>query len=320
MDQVQLIRAPLGKSIACIAFETWARMNAKPRNPEVKVLLVKPSKATPITKFEDCDTNLQNHITRFLKSRHTVKEFASTLGKKARELSEEEKTVRENLVNHLMNVENHAETVEMELPKRLVEKKKVKKDKNGKNEKDEKDDNEKNGKNERKGTVDADNDDADTIDDFDDAAFPELHDGEKDRGRESLSASNSNSSSSSAVGIGKNLFDEFQEEEEKEEEEDSDNETVNSKFNVAIEARKRNVSKITCKEFKAIFELITNEILKDNFRLNPESPYEETILRTCLSSDLFWSNLFTRINQVLEKEQSQKMDDKLVLYIRNQKK
>lgn len=308
MEQVQLIRAPLGKSLACIAFETWSRMNSKPRNPEIKVTVTKPSKSTKITKFEDCSLELQNNLIKFAKSRYTVKEFANTLGKKAKELSEEEKLTRENLVNHLMQVDNMAETVEMELPKRLVEKKKPKK-----NEKE-------NEKEKERGKRDYDEeDDKDTIEDFDDTAFPELM-----KDHPAVPAVPAVPAGPAIPAVSENLFNfkENEENEELEEEEDNDddNETVNSKFNVAIEARKRHVGKITANEFKSIFQVITNDILKENFRLDPNGSYEETILRTCITSDLFWSNLFTRINQVLEEEQSQKVDDKLVLYIRNQKK
>lgn len=326
-DQVLLINAPLGKSIACIAYETWARMHAKPRNPEVKVLSIRPNR-TPIVKFDDLDRPIREKVVKFLTSKHSLKSFSTTLGRRGRELNTEEKSVREQLVNHLMDVENHAETVEMQVPKKLLKSKKDKKEKEKKKSA---------GHDAAAAAVAAaeysDNDDKDTIDGFDESEFdfftppssaphPPQHPHQTTVTTSSSSADVPRQMASGipTTALFANEFKAAEDGMDDEDDEDDDNMTVNSKFSVAIEARKRNVGRITSKEFKEMFESIVNKILVENFRINPNDAYEETILRTCLASDIFWSNVFAKVAEFMEKENTGKVDDKLVLYIRNQKK
>lgn len=307
------IQANLTSCVSCIAFKTWSRMNSKSRNSEIKYLQTRPSRIA-VSKFADVNPQIQENIAEFMKTRNQKKRFSSTLGKKSKQLNEEEKQARENLVNHLSTLADESngncisETVEMDVPRRLLKKSKG--------------DGKEKGKGEKKKDEFIDDDEKDTIDGFDETEFEFEPAQASSTVPATATAKNVKSVEENKTKTSLFEFDKEEEEEEEEDDEDhlSDEESVHSKFNVALEARKRKVGKISPKEFQNIFEILVDDILQENFHINPAEPFEETMLRTILSSDLFWSTLFKRMDEVTEKEKESKIDDKLVLYIRNQKK
>jgi hypothetical protein len=102
-----------------------------------------------------------------------------------------------------------------------------------------------------------------------------------------------------------------------EETENDDMESVSTKYSVAIEARKRSTGKVTPLEFKDILNGCIQNVLDTVFGIKDTIYTDKDTIIRILQSNLYWSNIFSKINQVISAEQLNRTDDKLVLYIRD---
>lgn len=259
------------------------RLNEKPRSPEIKVLTKRPPKTT-VHKYDEVSMDVQNTIQAYMKSREGMQKFKETLGKRRKELNEEEESTREELVNHLKTKKDMQDKVELPTSKKARKERK-----------------------EEEAAAAADDEIPDNDTEVDFLRFDEEFEDEKPSAPLPATKSAPMSAPASAP-------------KEEEEDDDDDDDKTSTTYSVAIEARKRSTGKVTPLEFKDILNGCISNVLSEVFNMKDvDFVSKETVVRI-LESDVYWSNLFSRVNHVVAAEQSSRVDDKLVLYIRGQKK